>query len=394
MKTNLATRVIHAGQAPDPITGSMITPIHMSSTFKQDGPGEHRGYAYSRMRNPTRDTYEDCVADLASGTSGFAFASGMAAISTILELLNPGDHIIVCDDIYGGTYLLLEQIRKRSMGIQISYVDLTQTHEIESHIRPETRMILVETPTNPMLKIIDLEYIAAIAGRYNLISVVDNTFASPMIQRPLEYGIDIVIHSATKYLNGHSDMIGGIAVSKHEELAQQIRQLQIGIGAIASPFDSFLAIRGLKTLAIRMERHCHNAFELAQWLEKHPKVSKVIYPGLPSHPQYELAQRQMSYFGGMISIYLRADFEEMKQILQRFHFFGLAVSLGGIESLIEHPTTMSHMTLSPERRTMLGIDDTMLRVSVGIEHIYDLKKDFEEALQPQKSIFFPPKICT
>ena len=382
MKKNLlATRVIHAGQTPDPTTGAVMTPIYATSTYVQASPGKHKGYEYSRTRNPTRDAYENCVADLESGKRGFAFASGMAAIATILELLKPGDHLIAIDDVYGGTYRILEKVRKRSGGLQVSFVDFTHADHIIEAIRPETRMIWVETPTNPMLKLVDLKKIAAIAKKRGIITVADNTFATPMSQRPLELGFDIVMHSATKYLNGHSDMIGGIAiVGENKELIEQMAFLQNAVGAIAGPFDSFLALRGLKTLAIRMERHSENALALATWLETHPKVNRVIYPGLKSHPQHALAKEQMQQFGGMISVDLKCDLKNTEKMLERCQLFSLAESLGGVESLIEHPALMTHASIPKESRERLGITDGLIRLSVGIEAFDDLKRDLESAI--------------
>lgn len=379
---NIATRVIHAGQEPDPATGAIMTPIYATSTYVQESPGKHKGYEYSRTKNPTRFAYEQCIANLESGTQGFAFASGMAAIATTIEILNPGDHVIVCDDVYGGTYRLFDKVRKRSAGLQVSFVDLTHLENIEKSIRPETRMIWVETPTNPMLKLMDLHGIATLAKKHKLISVVDNTFATPIIQRPLEHGFDLVVHSATKYLNGHSDMIGGLViVGENQDLVEQIKFLQNAVGAIAGPFDSFLALRGLKTLVVRMERHCENAMELAQWLSHHPAIAKVIYPGLSSHPQHVLAKEQMKFFGGMISAEIKGDLKETVRMLERCHLFSLAESLGGVESLIEHPAIMTHASLPKLEREALGIKDNFIRLSVGIEDIDDLKQDLNEALK-------------
>jgi len=378
---HIATRAIHAGQKPDESTGAIMTPIYATSTYVQESPGQHKGYEYSRTKNPTRFAYEECVASLESGSHGYAFASGMAAIATTLEILNPGDHVIVCDDVYGGTYRLFDKVRNRSAGLQVSFVDLTDTDNIEKNIRPETRMIWVETPTNPMLKLMDLKKIASIAKKHRLISVVDNTFATPIIQRPLEYGFDIIVHSATKYLNGHSDIIGGVVVVGDVALAEQIQFLQNSIGAIQGPFDSFLAMRGLKTLAIRMERHCENAMELASWLAKHPKIAKVIYPGLAIHPQHELAKQQMKYFGGMISAEIKGGLNETITMLKHCELFSLAESLGGVESLIEHPAIMTHASLPATQRQALGINDNFIRLSVGIENIDDLKFDLDQALK-------------
>lgn len=379
---NIATRAIHAGQKPDPTTGAIMTPIYATSTYVQESPGKHKGYEYSRTKNPTRFAYEQCVASLESGNYGYAFASGMAAIATTLEILNPGDHVIVCDDVYGGTYRLFDKVRSRSAGLKVSFVDLTDTDNIEKNIRPETRMIWVETPTNPMLKLMDLKKIASIAKKHKLISVVDNTFATPIIQRPLEYGFDIVVHSATKYLNGHSDIIGGVVViGNNPELAEKIQFLQNSVGAIQGPFDSFLAMRGLKTLVVRMERHCENAMELAQWLSKHPKISSVIYPGLASHTQHALAKEQMKYFGGMISAEIKGDLKDTVRMLEHCQIFSLAESLGGVESLIEHPAIMTHASLPAAQRKALGINDNFIRLSVGIEGLDDLKHDLDEALK-------------
>ncbi|EKD70978.1 MAG: hypothetical protein ACD_46C00308G0002 [uncultured bacterium] len=376
----IGTRVIHAGQTPDPSTGAIMTPIYATSTYVQESPGKHKGYEYSRTKNPTRFAYEQCVADLESGTHGFAFASGMAAINTIIEMLNPNDHIIVCDDVYGGTFRLFDKVKTRSANLKFSFVDLTHTENIEKNIQPNTRMIWVETPSNPMLKLMDLRKIAVIGKKHQLLTVADNTFATPIIQRPLELDFDIVIHSATKYLNGHSDIIGGIVVVNRADLAEQLAFLQNSAGAIASPFDSFLALRGLKTLKVRMQRHCENAMELAAWLEKHPKISRVIYPGLTSHPQHDIAKSQMQYFGGMISAELKCDLAGAACMLERCHIFALAESLGGVESLIEHPAIMTHASIPKEQRDMLGIKDNFIRLSVGIEDIEDLKNDLEYGL--------------
>lgn len=380
-KQHIDTRVIHAGQQPDPVSGAVMTPIYATSTYVQESPGKHKGYEYSRTRNPTREAYEKCVADLESGKQGFAFASGMAAIATILELLQPGDHIVAMDDLYGGTYRLMDRVRKRSAGLQISFVDMCDPEKIEAAIRPETRMIWVETPSNPMLKLVDLKQLAAIAKKHQLIAVADNTFATPILQRPLELGFDMVTHSATKYINGHSDIVGGlVVVGENAELAEKMGFLQNAIGAIAGPFDSFLALRGVKTLALRMERHCSNALELATWLEGHPKVSRVIYPGLKSHPQYSLAKQQMALFGGMITVELNSDLAQTIKMLESCKLFSLAESLGGVESLIEHPAIMTHASVPAVQREMLGIKDSLIRISVGIENIDDMKSDLDEAM--------------
>jgi cysteine-S-conjugate beta-lyase len=381
VESDIATRVIHAGQSPDRETGAVMTPIYATSTYVQSSPGKHKGYEYSRTKNPTREAYEKCVADLESGQHGFAFASGMAAIATILEILKSGDHIIAMDDLYGGTYRLMENVRKRSAGIDVSFIDLTDAKKIQSAIRPETKMLWAESPTNPMLKLINLAEVAAAAKKNKLISVIDNTFATPIIQRPLEHGFDIVVHSATKYLNGHSDVIGGIAVvGNNKELAEQIAYLQNAVGAIAGPFDSFLVLRGIKTLAVRMDRHCSNALALAKWLEKHPKVERVIYPGLASHPQHALALKQMQQFGGMITTVLKGGLKDTVKMLERCKIFALAESLGGVESLIEHPSIMTHASVPRETRERLGILDGLVRLSVGIEALEDLQEDLAEAL--------------
>lgn len=379
-KAHLATRVIHGGQYPDPSTGAVMPPIYATSTYAQRAPGEHQGFEYSRTQNPTRFAYERCVADLESGQRGFAFASGMATTATVLELLNPGDHVVVMDDVYGGTFRLFTNVRQRSAGLNFSFVDMTDPQALSRAIQPNTRMVWVESPSNPLLKIVDLSAIASIAKQHRLIACADNTFATPMSQRPLELGFDIVVHSATKYLNGHSDVVNGVAVvGDQEELAQKLGYLQNAIGAIAGPFDSFLALRGLKTLAVRMERHAQNAQQLAEWLEQHPKVEKVYYPGLKSHPQHRLAMQQMKLSGGMISVALRCSLEETKQILSRCQVFTLAESLGGVESLIEHPAIMTHASIPRETREKLGITDGLIRLSVGIEAVEDLQADLQQA---------------
>jgi len=376
------TRAIHAAQEFDEATGAVITPIYATSTYAQIAPGVNKGYDYARSQNPTRFAYERVVANLEGGTAGFAFASGLAAASTVLEVLDSGSHVIAMDDIYGGTYRLFERVRKRSANLDFTYVDLTKPELLASAIKPNTRMIWIETPTNPLLKLVDLEAIAALAKKHNLITVADNTFASPRIQRPIEYGFDIVLHSATKYLNGHSDIIGGVVVvGDKAQLHEQIGFLQNAVGGIAGPFDSFLAHRGVKTLGLRMERHCSNALAIAQWLEKHSKVERVIYPGLPSHPQHALAKKQMQNgFGGMISAVLKGGTEAAKTVLTRCQVFTLAESLGGIESLIEHPAVMTHASIPAEVRKKIGIDDGLIRLSVGIENEVDLIADLEQAL--------------
>ena len=380
-RRGFATRGIHAGQSPDPATGAIMTPIYATSTYVQESPGVHKGYEYSRTQNPTRMAYERCIADLESGTRGFAFASGMAGTATILDLLPQGAHVLASDDLYGGTYRLFTRVRERSAGLGISYVDLRDRAAIEAAIRPETRLIWIETPSNPMLKLVDLAMVAEIAKKRGILSVADNTFASPAVQRPLEHGFDLVMHSATKYLNGHSDMVGGIVVAgENKELAERMAFLQNAVGAVAGPFDSFLALRGLKTLALRMERHCENALAIAEHLAAHPKVARVHYPGLKSHPQHALARRQMERFGGMVTAELKGDLAVARRFLERVEIFALAESLGGVESLIEHPAIMTHASLPPEQRRALGIGDTLIRLSVGIEDIDDLIADLDQAL--------------
>ncbi|HLH04596.1 MAG TPA: cystathionine gamma-synthase [Bryobacteraceae bacterium] len=380
MNYKFGTRAIHAGQEPDPSTGAIMTPIYATSTYVQQSPGVHKGFEYSRSQNPTRFAYERCVADLEGGARGFAFASGLAAMSTILELLDTGAHVITGDDLYGGTYRLFERVRKRSAGLQCSFVDMSDPGAIEKAWRPNTKMVWVETPSNPLLKLADLSAIGKLARGRGALTVSDNTFASPFLQRPLEHGFDLVVHSATKYLNGHSDMVGGVVVVKHPELADTVKFLQNAIGAIAAPFDSFLALRGLKTLHLRMERHCSNALALAAWLETHPAIERVIYPGLPSHPQHELAKRQMSAFGGMITAIVKGGLEKSRRMLERCRIFALAESLGGVESLIEHPAIMTHASIPAEQRQAAGISDGLVRISVGVEDLDDLRADLNQAL--------------
>ncbi|WP_028079224.1 cystathionine gamma-synthase [Solimonas soli] len=381
-RSAFATRVIHAGQAPDPSTGAIMPPIYQTSTYVQSSPGVHQGYEYSRSQNPTRFAYERCIADLEGGRHGFAFASGMAATATLLDLLEPGAHVVASDDMYGGSYRLFTRVRAASAGLRFSFVDMREANKVEAAITPDTRLIWVETPTNPMLKLCDLAAIGAIARRRGVLAIADNTFASPYLQRPLEHGFDAVMHSATKYINGHSDVVGGIVVvGDNAELADRLRFLQNATGAIAAPFDSFLALRGVKTLAVRMQRHCENALALAQWLETHPRVSRVHYPGLPSHAQHALAARQMhGGYGGMISLELKGGLDDARRFLERCRVFALAESLGGVESLIEHPAIMTHASVPPEARAALGISDTLCRLSVGIEDLDDLRADLAQAL--------------
>ncbi|UOV06590.1 cystathionine gamma-synthase [Pseudoxanthomonas sp. F37] len=377
----LATLAIHGGQAPDPSTGAVMPPIYATSTYAQASPGVHQGFEYSRTHNPTRFAYERCVAALEGGSRGFAFASGMAATSTVLELLDSGSHVIAMDDIYGGSYRLFERVRKRSAGLGFSFVDLSDPTAFEAAIRPSTRMVWIETPTNPMLKIVDIQAIAEAAHKRGLIVVVDNTFASPILQRPLSLGADIVMHSATKYLNGHSDMVGGmVVVGDNTELAEQMAFLQNSIGAVQGPFDSFLALRGLKTLSLRMKAHCENAMALAEWLQQQPAIEKVIYPGLKSHPHHLLAGCQMQGYGGIISIILKGGFEAARKFCEGTRLFTLAESLGGVESLVNHPAVMTHASIPVERRTALGIGEGLVRLSVGVEDAGDLRFDIERAL--------------
>jgi cystathionine gamma-lyase len=385
-RLGFATRAIHAGQSPDPSTGAIMQPIYQTSTFVQESPGQHKGYEYARTQNPTRMAYERCVADLESGSRGFAFASGLAAIATLLDCFEAGSHIVCSDDLYGGTYRLLSRVRALSAGLEASYVDMTDPRAIEAAIRPETRLIWVETPSNPLLKLVDLEAVAALAngrsiGGRRILAAADNTFASPWVQRPLEHGFDLVMHSATKYLNGHSDMVGGIlVVGEDAELAERLGFLQNAVGAVAGPFDSFLALRGLKTLPLRMARHCDNALAIAHYLDRHAKVERVFYPGLPSHPQHALALRQMNGFGGMVTMTLKGGLDETRRFLERCALFALAESLGGVESLIEHPAIMTHASIPAEQRASLGIGDTLCRLSVGVEDADDLIGDLEHAL--------------
>ena len=383
-----ATRAIHAGQAPDPSTGAIMPPIYATSTYVQSSPGVHKGLDYGRSHNPTRWAWERNVADLEGGSQAFAFASGLAAISTVLELIPAGAHVVSGDDVYGGTFRLFDKVRRHSAALAFSYVDFTQPENLLAALTPQTKLIWIETPTNPLLKLADLRAIAEIARSHGILTAVDNTFASPFNQRPLELGIDIVVHSATKYLNGHSDVIGGVAVVSADPRLAAIRErlgfLQNAVGAIAGPFDSFLALRGLKTLALRIERHNSNALTLAQWLEQQPQVARVHYPGLPSHPQHALAKAQMHAvgggYGGMISLDLKTDLAGTRRFLEAVRIFALAESLGGVESLIEHPAIMTHATIPAETRAKLGIGDGLVRLSVGVEAVEDLRDDLAQAL--------------
>src|SRR6202140_1107027 len=376
-----ATRVIHGGQRPDPLTGAVMPPIYATSTYVQSSPGVHQGYEYSRTRNPTRDALQAAVASLEGGTAGFAFASGMAASATVLELLDAGSHIVAMHDLYGGSYRLLENVRKRSAGHRVSFVDLSDPATLTSAIRPDTRLVWVESPTNPLLKLVDLSAVAALARRHRLLAVCDNTFATPFIQRPLEHGFDIVVHSTTKYLNGHSDAIGGAAIVRDPELAERIAYLQNAVGGVPGPFDAFLTLRGIKTLALPMERHCSNALAIAQFLEQHPQVERVYYPGLASHPQHSLAKAQMAAgFGGIVTVVVRGGLESARRTLERCRLFALAESLGGVESLIEHPGIMTHSSLPAATRESLGISDGLIRLSVGVEDVQDLIAELRQAL--------------
>lgn len=378
----LGTRAIHAGQSPDPSTGAVMTPIYATSTYVQRSPGEHQGFEYSRSHNPTRFAYERCIADLEGGTRGYAFASGLAATSTVLDVLDSGSHVICMDDVYGGTFRLFERVRRRSAGLDFSFVDLNDLAALEAAIKPTTRLIWCETPTNPMLKIVDIARLAEFARARGIWLAVDNTFSSPMLQRPLELGAHLVMHSATKYLNGHSDIVGGIVVVGDDaELQEKMTFLQNAVGGVQGPFDSFLALRGLKTLHLRMRAHCDNAMTLAAWLQSHPNVENVIYPGLMSHPQHELAKRQMQGFGGMISLYVRGGLVETRQMMERCHLFALAESLGGVESLINHPAIMTHASIPAEQRARLGIHDNLVRLSVGVEDVEDLRAELDHALR-------------
>lgn len=381
-KRGFATRAIHAGQSPDPVTGAVMTPISLSTTYVQDSPGVHKGYDYSRTINPTRQALEACMADLENGAAGFAFASGMAATATVLELLDSGSHVVAMDDLYGGSYRLFENVRRRSAGLEFSFVDLTDLDHLASELKPNTRMIWMETPSNPLLKVVDLEAIAGLARDKGILTVCDSTFGSPYVQRPLDLGIDIVVHSSTKYLNGHSDVVGGIAVvGDHPEIIRQMGFLQNSIGSVPSPFDAFLVLRSLKTLPLRMQRHCDNARRVAEHLDGHPSVARVHYPGLASHPQHAVARRQMSGFGGMVTFVIDGDLNDARRFLERCDIMSLAESLGGVETLIEHPALMTHASLPAEVRRKLGIDDTLIRLSVGVEDVADLVNELDHALE-------------
>ncbi len=379
-RQGFATRAIHAGQQPDPVTGAIMTPIYASSTYVQESPGEHKGYEYSRTGNPTRRALEDCIADLENGSAGFAAASGMAATGAVLELLDSGSHVVAGDDLYGGTYRIFENVRKRSAGHSFTFVDFSDLQSVEAAITSETKMLWVETPTNPLLKVVDLEGVAGLGRKHGLLTVCDNTFASPYCQRPLDHGVDIVVHSATKYLNGHSDIVAGVIVTNRPELSDQLFYLQNAVGGVLGANDSFWVLRALKTLPLRMERHCANAQAVAEWLESHDKISRVYYPGLKSHPQHELASAQMNGFGGVVTAVLKGGLEPARRLLERTELFSLAESLGGVESLIEHPAIMTHASIPKEIRESIGIDDGLVRLSVGVEDLEDLLADLERAL--------------
>ncbi|HEY3638924.1 MAG TPA: PLP-dependent aspartate aminotransferase family protein [Rhizomicrobium sp.] len=376
-----STRTIHGGQQHDPTTGAVMVPIYATSTYAQESPGVHKGYDYARSENPTRGAFERCIADLETGTAGFAFASGLAAIATVLDLLDSGSHVVASDDLYGGSFRLFERVRRRSAGLSFTFVDMSDMSAIEKALTSNTKMIWVETPTNPLLRLADLEAISHMARRRNILAAADNTFASPYVQRPLELGFDIVVHSTTKYLNGHSDIVGGVAVvGENPDLAERLKFLQNAVGAIQGPFDSFLALRGVKTLALRMERHCINAMKIARWLEARSDVARVIYPGLESHPQHALAKEQMRAFGGIVTVVLKKDLAGTRRFLERCQLFTLAESLGGVESLIEHPAIMTHASLPAELREKSGISDSLVRLSCGVEDADDLIADLEQAL--------------
>lgn len=378
-RPGFSTRAIHAGQHPDPTTGAVMTPIYANSTYAQESPGVNKGYEYARGKNPTREAFERVVADLESGVQGFGFASGVGATSTVLELIDAGSQVLTGDDLYGGTWRLFERVRRRSAGLDFKYVDMSNLEAVEAAVTPKTKLLWVETPTNPLMKLADLEGLARIARKHGLLAVADNTFATPYNQRPLELGFDVVVHSVTKYLNGHSDIIGGVAVARTDEIAKELKFLQNSVGAIMGPFDAFLANRGVKTLALRMQRHAENATRVAEWLEGRADIERVFYPGLASHPQHDLATRQMRTGGGMISCVLKGDLERTRRVLERVRIFTLAESLGGVESLVNHPAIMTHASVPKELREAGGVTDTLIRLSVGVEDGEDLIADLEQA---------------
>src|SRR3972149_1355514 len=379
MNQRFETRAIHAGCEPDSGTGAIMTPIFQTSTYVQESPGKHKGYDYSRTHNPTRTALEKNIASLEEGGYGLAFSSGLSAILAVTQLLNAGDHVICCDDVYGGTFRLFDKGLKR-YALESDFIDLTNPQSLERYIKGNTKLVWLESPSNPLLKLIDIEAIARIAKKKNILIAVDNTFATPFFQKPLKLGADIVMHSTTKYLNGHSDVIGGALVTNNKELYDKLQFLQNAAGAVPGPFDCFLVLRGIKTLAVRMERHAGNAMKIAQFLEGHPKVRRVIYPGLRSHPQHELAKKQMAGFGGIITFFIKGGLAAARRFLERVKIFSLAESLGGVESLIEHPAIMTHASLPKEVREKIGISDELIRVSVGIEHVDDLIGDLKQAL--------------
>lgn len=373
------TLAIHAGQSPDPTTGAVMTPVYLTSTYAQESPGKHRGFEYSRTQNPTRFALQDCVAALEGGKFGLAFASGCAALTTLLLTLKAGDHLVVSDDLYGGTFRLFDKVFK-NMGFDFSYVDLTDRKKLEAAFRTNTKMVWIETPTNPMLKVVDIAAVAAIAHKKGCLVGVDNTFMSPYFQKPLALGADVVLHSGTKYLNGHSDVVCGFLVTADKALSEKLYFHQNAAGAVLGPMDSFLVLRGLKTLHVRMQRHEESALHLAKWLETHPKVERVIYPGLASHPQHEIARKQASGFGGMITFFVKGGLADCRRFLEACKLFTLAESLGGVESLVDHPAIMTHASVPIEARRTLGIEDNLVRLSVGIEDVADLKEDLKTAL--------------
>jgi len=378
-KKGFGTQAIHAGQDPDPTTGAVMTPIYQTSTYVQESPGKHRGYEYSRTDNPTRTAYQACVAALEGANHGLAFASGLACTDAILHTLKSGDHVVSCDDVYGGTFRIFDKVY-RQLGLEFTYADLTQLGAFEKAVRPNTKLLWIESPTNPMLKLIDIAALSAAAKKRGIRTIVDNTFMSSYFQKPLALGADIVMHSVTKYMNGHSDVVGGVAALNDSALYDQLKFYQNAVGGVPAPMDCFLVMRGLKTLHVRMERHERNAMEIARYLEKHPKIERVIYPGLASHPQHELAKKQMTGFGGMITFFVKGGLPEARRFLERVKIFALAESLGGVESLIEHPAIMTHASVPPETRKALGIHDNLVRVSCGIEDLADLTADLEQAL--------------
>ncbi len=375
-----STRAIHAGQSPDPSTGAIMTPVYLTSTYVQESPGVHKGWEYSRTHNPTRRAFENCLASLEGGSHGFAFASGCAATTTVLHLLQAGDHVIAGDDMYGGTFRLFERILKHH-GTDFSYVDLTNPDNFAKAIKPNTRMVWLETPTNPTLKLVDIKKIATEAKKHGILVAVDNTFMSPYFQRPLLLGADIVVHSVTKYIGGHSDVVGGAAVTNRADLAEKLQFLTNSMGGIQAAFDAFLCLRSLKTLPLRMKAHEANAMAIAKFLEAHPKVEKVVYPGLASHPQHALAKEQMTGMGGMITFFIKGGMDSARKFLENVNVFALAESLGGVESLIEHPAIMTHASVPAENRKALGIDDSLIRLSVGVEDLEDLIADLKNAFE-------------